>query len=132
MLEKLSEILETDISDLLYPHKVKQKKSGLGRSFEQISPKFILWSVIFYFILLVWGGMLIGCPLFGKIVGGGIEEEFLYIIYWGLILLVGYIAFCVCLLSENMARFLNEEAVDDKKAEDKTEDQDWDDKACQN
>lgn len=67
---------------------------------EALSGRFILWSVISYFVLLVWGGAYIAIPLFHKIAGGQIQEEFVFIVYWGLILLVAYIAICTCLISE--------------------------------
>ena len=65
--------------------------------------KFLVGSIAAYVILLIFGGQWIAVPLFKKIIGGGIEQEFLYIIYWGLILLAGYIALCTCLLSEYFA-----------------------------
>lgn len=101
MLLKLAEVLETDVNNLLYP-----QGSGGNRPIrpEPLSMKFILLSIVSYFILLVWGGAYVGIPMFRSICGGGIDEEFLYILYWGLILLVGYIAICVALITEYLAK----------------------------
>lgn len=60
--------------------------------------KFVFLSVVLYAILLIIGGPLIAVPLFKKIVGGGVEQRFIHIVYWGLILLVGYIGFCTYVL----------------------------------
>lgn len=73
----------------------------------KLTVKFIVISVLLYFALLIWGGGLIAIPLFHKLLGGGIGEEFIFILYWGLILLVAYIGLCTCLLSEY---FCSEEA----------------------
>lgn len=97
MLEKLAQIFDVGIDELLYPHLSRRKKLFASKP---LSVKFIVISIAVYFVLLIWGGGLIAVPLFRKIVGGGISEEYIYIIYWGLILLVGYIAFCTYLLSE--------------------------------
>ncbi len=48
----------------------------------------LLTIVVFYF-LLIFGGCWIGIPIFSAIMGGGISEEFLYPIYWGIMLLGG-------------------------------------------
>lgn len=100
MLMTIAEALDVDVDALLYP---EGKRKHRGRRLEPIPAKFIPMSVFFFFILFVWGGMLVGIPLFRAIVGGSIEQEFLYMLYWGLILLVGYIAVCVCLITEYLA-----------------------------
>lgn len=60
--------------------------------------KFVFISVVLYAILLLRGGSGIAVPLLKKIVGGGVEQGFILIVYWGLILLVGYIGFCTYVL----------------------------------
>ena len=99
-LEAMAAVFGISLEELLFT-----RTSGKSRrpKTEALSGKFILWSVISYFVLLIWGGAYIAIPLFRKLAGGGIQEEFVFIIYWGLILLVAYIAICTCLLSEYCA-----------------------------
>lgn len=97
MLLKIAVVLETDVNELLFPHGGGKRR---GVRIEPLSPKFVIISVISYFVLLIWGGVYAAVPLFSKIYGGGIGEDFIYIIYWGLILLVAYISVYTCIISE--------------------------------
>lgn len=97
LLMALSEALGVEVNDLIYPQ--IRKRRGAPKT-APLSPKFILGSVFGYFILFIYGGASIGIPLFQKLVGGGIAEQRTLVLYWGLILLVGYIASCVCLITE--------------------------------
>ena len=97
MLEKISSIFQIGIDELLYPHFSERRKIFTSKP---LSIKFVVISIFLYFVLLIWGGGIIAVPLFRRLVGGSIEEEFIFIIYWGLILLVGYIALCTYLISE--------------------------------
>lgn len=96
-LVELAKIFEVDVNQIIYASPNGQKKSKRTAA---LSPKFILWSLLLYFFLFYFGGTYLGIPLFKRICGGGIAEEFIYMIYWGLILLVGYIAICTCLIVE--------------------------------
>ncbi len=95
-LEQLARELGIEIESLIYPHSYDGTKH---ESKSPLSFKFILLSVILYSILLVFGGGLFAIPLLKSIVGGGTKEEFILVVYWGLILLVGYIGLCIYLLS---------------------------------
>lgn len=77
----------------------KQKRKPLS----PLTPKFILASILIYLVLFFLGGPLLAIPLFHKICGGGVEQEFIFLIYWGLILLVGYLAICTCVITEYIA-----------------------------
>ena len=80
-----------------------------------LSIRFVLESIIIYSILLIVVGGIFVVPLFKRIVGGDIEQEFIFIIYWGLILLVGYIGLCTCLLSEHISSQVSETTDADNK-----------------
>lgn len=97
MLMKLSEVLDVEIDELLYPLAAGKRKRIIS---EPLTPRFIILSIILYTVLLIWGGGLVAVPVFKKVIGGGVREEYIFILYWGLILLVGYIAVCVCLITE--------------------------------
>lgn len=97
-LEKMASVFEISLEELLFA-RTNVKGNRRPRS-APLSGRFILWSAVAYFVLLIWGGAYIAIPLFRALVGGGIQEEFVFIIYWGLFLLVIYIAICTCLISE--------------------------------
>lgn len=97
MLMKLAEEFGMEADALLYPNGPGKEKRTRA---EPLTPRFIILSVMIYTILLIWGGGVVAVPLFKKVIGGGVQEEYLFILYWGLILLVGYIAVCVCLITE--------------------------------
>lgn len=96
MLLKIAEVLETDVNDLLYP----QGFGGKRRRIEPLTPKFVILSVLFYFVLLIFGGINFAVPLLSALFGYSIMKEHAFMIIWGLILLVGYLAICTCLISE--------------------------------
>ena len=96
-LMELAKIFNVDVNQIIYSSPNGQKK--LKRA-DPLSPKFIIASVLIYFFLFHFGGAYIAIPLFRKICGGGISEEFIFLIYWGLLLLVAYIAICTCLVIE--------------------------------
>lgn len=98
MLLRIAEALNAEANDLLYP--AARRKRGLGR-IEPLSPGFVIWSVVVYFFLFTIGGVNFGVPMIRFIVGGnGQSGEILNFLCWGLILLVGYIAICVGLITE--------------------------------
>ncbi|MGI6028409.1 MAG: helix-turn-helix transcriptional regulator [Candidatus Heteroscillospira sp.] len=99
-VERLSLIFNISIDELLYPLSSTKRNWS---STKLPTLKFVVLSVLIYFVLLVWGGGFIAIPIFKNLVGGGINEEFIFVIYWGLILLVGYIALCTGLISEQLS-----------------------------
>lgn len=100
MLEKIASVLNTGIDELLYPQSRKARKHFV---MNPLSFKFVIISVVVYFVLLIWGGGLVAVPLLKKLVGGGVNEEFVLVVYWGLILLVCYIAIFACVISDYMS-----------------------------
>lgn len=59
--------------------------------------KKILISLVVMFLLVVWpGGGL--WTVFGKIIGGGVAETFIFPIYGGMILLAGLITGCTVVI----------------------------------
>lgn len=100
MLEKLASVFGTGLDGLLYPGSSGRKKR-VGAT--PLSPSFILWSVVLFSILFILGGGIVGIPLFKATLGGNVRDEPFFLLCWGLILLVGYLAICVCLLSECIA-----------------------------
>lgn len=99
MLEKLTAAFNIRVDELLYP--VSNK-----RRMEEDKPftlQFFFLSILIYSALLIWGGVTIGIPVLKKFVGGGIREEFIIVIYWGLILLVGFIVFCTSYITEHIS-----------------------------
>ena len=101
MLVQITEALNAEVNDLLYP--AASRKRGLAR-IEPLSPGFVIWSVVIYFFLFTIGGVNFGVPLIRFIVGGnGQVGEILNFLCWGMILLVGYIAICVGLITEYLA-----------------------------
>ncbi len=95
MLVALANALGVEIEVLIYGSGNKKGK----RNDKPLTGKFIFYSLIVYFVLFIPGGM-IALPLLKLIVGGSPANDFVIILYWGLLLLVGYIAICTCLLSE--------------------------------
>lgn len=103
MLEKLAQGLDVEIERLIYPDFETENDNGIKtENCGRLTVGFVLLSVVIYFILLVVGGGLFAIPVLKGIVGGGVEEEFILVVYWGLVLLVGYIGLCACLISENI------------------------------
>ena len=99
MLEALSKALGVEIEALIYGSSGRKPKKKVF----PLTPKFIILSLVIYFILFIPVGGFIALPLFKLIVGGSPADDFVIIIYWGLLLLVGYISVCTCLLSEYIA-----------------------------
>lgn len=90
MLVRLSQMLETDPNALLYPQKGQGKMGyrpvSLGAGFAAMA--------FFFFVMTVFGGGI--AMLFQSIVGGGVEQSYLYPIYGGIIMLAGLVVFCTC------------------------------------
>lgn len=113
MLVQIAEALNAEVNDLIYP--TAKQKQGFGRV-EPLSPGFAIWSVLLYAVLLILGGAYIALPLFRAILGGDMWADYLYFIFWGLILLVGYIAICVGLITEYLADAFRSEGKEQESA----------------
>ncbi len=66
-----------------------------------------VFGIILLFWLLITLGGTISIPMFKYIVGGGIEQEFLYPIYFGIIALAGLIVGCTIILYEKLKKIEN-------------------------
>lgn len=109
MLEQLANALHCQMDELLYPASAKKSSSKSNSPFPF---GFVIISVIVYFFLFWVIGIIFILPLFKKIFGGNIEQEPFLLIYWGLILLVAYIAICFYQLTNWISS--REEQGDDK------------------
>ena len=96
-LGRLAVLLEVPVDQLIYP---PEKWHRLH--FLPFSPVFFPLSLAIYLFLFVFGGAYLAVPLCSKLFGGGISEQFLYFLYWGLFLVVGFIALCTCLIAETI------------------------------
>ncbi len=61
-------------------------------------------ALITMLIFFLWMTLGIGAPILKSIVGGDASEEFLYPIYWGIILLSGLIVFSTQLIIEEIRK----------------------------
>ena len=101
MLEALASALETDVNSLIYPSQVKN--GGMIKS-QPLDVGFVVKSLFVYILLLILGaGPAI--QFFKAIFGGGVAQEYIYLVCWGIILMVGYIAVCVCTITEYFAGY---------------------------
>ncbi|MBQ4425701.1 MAG: helix-turn-helix transcriptional regulator [Lachnospiraceae bacterium] len=95
MVGRLADAFGTDMDELLYPPSAPKKSRTALLTF-----RFVLMSLAAYlFLFYVIGANLI-LPLFRKIGGGGVGEDWHYMTHWGLILLVGFIAVCTGIITE--------------------------------
>ena len=97
-LGRLAALLEVPVDQLIYPPE-KRRRVPLS----PLSPSFVPISLGVYFLLFLFGGFYLAVPLCSRLFGGGISEQFLYFLYWGLFLTVGLIALCTCLIAETIA-----------------------------
>ena len=109
MLEKLAIVFNIRIDELLYPGSSEKRKRIVS---EPLSFKFVFFSVLVYSFLFIIAGAQFAVPLIQKIVGGGVKETFIIILYWGLILLAGFIAICTRLITEYISEYKNNCAMD--------------------
>ena len=109
MIVKISEVLGTDPNSLIYPSNTKKKAA-----YRYVSYKGVMISLLAFWILLTFGGALIGIPMFRCILGGGISEEFLYPIYFGIMLLAGLVVGCTCYILEEIRNVHFHEDTKDK------------------
>lgn len=97
MVERLAEVLGVGVDELLFPQPAEKKRRKTAKP---ISGTFVLISMFFYGLLLaaVWL----------------ISREPAALLFWGLILLAGFIALCTCLLSACFAESTEEENAEQK------------------
>ncbi len=101
MLESLAAALETDVNSLIYP---AHSAEGRAAKSQPLGMGFVVKSLFVYILLLILGaGPAIG--LFKLVLGGGVAQEYIYFACWGLVLMVGYIAYAVCVISEYFAGY---------------------------
>jgi Helix-turn-helix. len=99
MILQISEVLKTDPNKLIYPAAHRKKMGYKGVSFKPV-----LITMIAFWLLLTFGS-LISIPLFRGIMGGGIEEEFLYPIYFGIMALAGLMVGCTCVILDEIRNY---------------------------
>ncbi len=97
-LGQLAVLLGVPVDQLIYPPE-KRRRDWLS----PLSPAFVPISLGIYFFLFLFGGAYLAVPLCSRLFGGGISEQFLYFLYWGLFLTVGFVALCTCLIAEMIA-----------------------------
>ena len=94
-LGRLAVLLEVPVDQLIYPPE-KRRRDHLF----PLSPSFVPISLGAYLFLFIFGGAYLAVPLCSKLFGGGISEQFLYFLYWGLFLAAGFVALCTYLIAE--------------------------------
>jgi transcriptional regulator with XRE-family HTH domain len=92
MLEKLAQVLDTDLNGLLYP----QVRSGRRQPEEPLRFRFVPLAMLLYVVLLVLGAPLM--QVLGIPMGNGDTT-----IIWAVVLLVGFVAFCTYVISKQIA-----------------------------
>lgn len=97
MLGQLAEALEAELDELIYPDSHVKKATAISTP---LTGSFVAISIVVYVVLFLFGGPMFAVPLMKKVLGGGVSQEFILMVYWGLILLVGYVGLCTCLISE--------------------------------
>lgn len=101
MLTRLAEALGVGVEELLCVP--RRRRFGKGE-LTALSPKFWVLSMVVFLLLFHLGGNYIGLPLMRKLFCfGNIDQPYLYIIYWGILLVVAFIALCTCIITEYIA-----------------------------
>lgn len=96
-LKSIADLLEADIIKIIYDDNERRGR----RKYNYVSYKPVLGVMVFFFFLLTWGSMF-SVPLFSSMVGGGIAEEFLYPLYFGVVFLAGLLVLCTCYILEEL------------------------------
>lgn len=96
MVVQLSEVLGTDPNHLLYPEAEKKQKSIDG-----VSLKWTLLVMVVFYLLMTFGNGF-SILLFEPIVGGGVQQSYLYPIFGGIVFLAGLVAVCTTLIIEEV------------------------------
>lgn len=99
MILQISEVLKTDPNKLIYPVAHRKKSGYKGVSFKPV----LITMIGFWFLLTIGAGLSI--PLFRVILGGGIQEEFLYPIYFGIMALAGLVVGCTCVILDEIRNY---------------------------
>ena len=80
------------MDSLIYP--VQAARSSGQPGLVPLPARFVFWSIIVFLILYyagIWAISLVLQP--------GVEESYRYADFWSIILIVGYISACTCILS---------------------------------
>lgn len=97
MVVRLAETLHTDPNALLYPPQTRPVRLP-GRP---VAYKSIFITLLLFFLAMTvfggWFGMI-----FKPLIGGGVQESFLYPIYGGIMLLAALMVGCTCVILEEL------------------------------
>lgn len=91
-LERIAQVFATSVDSLIYP--VQAARSSGQPGLVPLPARFVFWSIIVFLILYyagIWAISLVLQP--------GVEESYRYADFWSIILIVGYISACTCILS---------------------------------
>ena len=93
MLTQLASFFHVDLENLIYPQEEQRAPlPGFG----------LVLGVMLIFFLLLWVGGIWFSQAMRRLMGGGVEESFLYPLYLGQILLAGMLTLCTCILLEEL------------------------------
>lgn len=97
MVVRLAETLHTDPNALLYPPQTKPVRLP-GRP---VAYKSIFITLLLFFLAMTvfggWFGMI-----FKPLIGGGVQESYLYPLYGGIMLLAALVVGCTCVILEEL------------------------------
>lgn len=114
MLTRLAEVLGVEVQELLCP--TGRKRLGKGE-LKPLTPKFWVLSFLSYFLLFCLGGNSVGLPLMRKLFCfGTTDQPYFYILYWGILLAVAFLALCTCIITEYISRAIEILSVSEETA----------------
>lgn len=93
MLTQLASFFQVDLEELIYPQE--------GQRTPLPGFRLVLGVMLGFFLLLCLGGAWFSQAM-GRLMGGGVEQTFLYPLYLGQILLAGMLTVCTCILLEEL------------------------------
>ena len=109
-LTRLAEVLGVGVEELLCSP--GRRRFGKGE-LKALTPKFWMLSMVAFLLLFYLGGNYVGLPLMRKLFCfGNIDHPYLNIVYWGIFLVVAYIAFCACVITEYISNAANALSAD--------------------
>lgn len=97
MVVRLAEVLNTDPNALLYPPQAKPGR--LARRPVAYTSVFITL-LLFFLMMTVFGGVF--AVLLKPLVGGGVEQSYLYPIYGGIMVLGALVVGCTCVILDEL------------------------------
>ncbi len=97
MVVRLAETLNTDPNALLYP---PQAKSG-KLPYRPVAYKSIFIVLLLFFLMMtVFGGVF--AVILKLLIGGGVEQSYLYPIYGGIMMLAALMVGCTCVVLDEL------------------------------